>query len=309
MLGFLKKTAETPVLKALDRFYVAGGVVSAIGWVGSNEAPRILYDGKELPIQMCERGQRPDVAAVHGDSFARSGFRTCAFIPDGADHSRLSVRFSDGTEIARSAAQPGTLYAILDRFKAQVAQRPDGHMIEIGSRARSGNTYRQMFEGLKNYTGIDVAAGPNVDVVADAHRLSSHFDARFDFAFSISVFEHLVMPWVAAFELNKVMKPGGIGYIQSHQAWPLHEVPWDFFRFSEHSWNGLFNHFTGFEVVEAGFEYPAMLSSHVIDGRIFEGLDQAQCHLLSGCMIRKIGNPTVDWSADASQVINLKYSY
>ncbi len=166
-----------------------------------------------------------------------------------------------------------------------------------------------MFTGLRHYTGIDISEGPNVDLVADAHRLSSHFAAEFDFAFSISVYEHLVMPWVAAYEMNRVLKLGGMAYIQSHQSWPLHEVPWDFFRFSDRAWHGLFNILTGFEVIDAGFEYPAMISSHCIDGRIFEGLDLAECHLLSGCMIRKTGEPKVDWSADASRIIDLNYSH
>lgn len=309
MFRFSNKSKETPVLKALDKFYVSGGIASAVGWVGHKSAPKIIYDGKELSNQISEREIRQDVANVHGDTFTDSGFRVCAFVPNAIDHSKLSVRFADGSEISKAAARPGTLYAILDRFKAQVAENSDGRMIEIGSRARSGNTYRQMFEGLKHYTGIDVAEGPNVDVVADAHQLSKHFGQQFDFVFSISVFEHLVMPWVAAFEMSKVMVPGGIGYIQSHQAWPLHEVPWDFFRFSEHSWHGLFNKYTGFEVIESGFEYPAMLTSHVIDGRIFEGLDTSDCHLLSGCLIRKISDPLVDWSADASKIIDIEYAH
>lgn len=296
-------------LKALDKFYVAGGIAVASGWVDSKFPPQILLDKQEIPGQIIKRGLRHDVSKVHRASIRKAGFKVCAFIPDGADHSKLSVVFPDGTELSKASPVAGNLYNILEKFKKRVSESPDGHMIEIGSRARSGNTYKQMFVGLKNYTGIDVTSGPNVDVVADAHELSKHFGADFDFSFSISVYEHLIMPWVAAYEMNKIMKVGGIGYIQSHQAWPLHEVPWDFFRFSEHSWHGLFNKFTGFEVLESGFEYPAMLTGHTIDGRIFEGLDQENCHLLSGCMIRKVSDPLVDWSANASEIYNINYSH
>jgi hypothetical protein len=71
-------------------------------------------------------------------------------------------------------------------------------MIEIGSRARSDNTYKHFFPNLKTYTGVDISEGPNADIVADAHTLSRHISEEFDLAFSFSVFEHLIMPWVAA---------------------------------------------------------------------------------------------------------------
>ena len=45
------------------------------------------------------------------------------------------------------------------------------------------------------YVGFDIARGPNVDVVGDAHELSRHFPAdHFDAVFALSVFEHLAMP-------------------------------------------------------------------------------------------------------------------
>jgi SAM-dependent methyltransferase len=126
-------------------------------------------------------------------------------------------------------------------------------VLEIGSRARSGNTYRHLVHPEVDYVELDVAAGPNVDIVGDAHHLSRHVDATFDAVFSISVFQHWLMPWMVAIEMNRVMKPGALAYIQSHPAWPLHEEPWDFWRFSKDAWNGLFNAHTGFEMVDKGY--------------------------------------------------------
>ena len=84
-----------------------------------------------------------------------------------------------------------------------------------------------------DYVGCDVVDGENVDVVPDAHRLSKALDRTFDYVYSISTFEHLLMPWVVATEINHVMNIGGVGYIQSHQMWPVHDVPSDYFRFLE----------------------------------------------------------------------------
>ena len=72
-----------------------------------------------------------------------------------------------------------------------------------------------------------------MDVMGDAHKLSDYFDKdSFDVIFSMSVFEHLAMPWKVALELNKVLKPGGMMLHTTHQTWPLHEEPWDYWRYS-----------------------------------------------------------------------------
>jgi hypothetical protein len=40
------------------------------------------------------------------------------------------------------------------------------------------------------------------------------------------------MPWKAVIEIIKVMSPGGLIFTQPHQTWPIHETPWDYWRFS-----------------------------------------------------------------------------
>ena len=56
-----------------------------------------------------------------------------------------------------------------------------------------------------SYVGFDFYPGENVDVVGDAHKLSSYFghDEKFDLIFSSAVFEHLHMPWIVAQEIQK----------------------------------------------------------------------------------------------------------
>jgi SAM-dependent methyltransferase len=52
--------------------------------------------------------------------------------------------------------------------------------------------------------------GEGVDPVGDVHKLSQSFPlGHFDFVFSVSVFEHLLFPWKAVLEINKVLKTGG----------------------------------------------------------------------------------------------------
>ena len=117
------------------------------------------------------------------------------------------------------------------------------------------------------------------------------------------------MPWVAAVELNKVLKAGAMIYMQSHPTWPLHEEPWDFFRFSKDAWSGLFNRLTGFEIVEAGYGIEAAIVPRVAAGGALGGIDGCRTYLLSACVARKVGEPLVDWSADPSLVYDLHYSH
>lgn len=102
------------------------------------------------------------------------------------------------------------------------------------------------------YVMSDVEAGPDVDVVADAHDLAPFADGSFDAVISCSVWEHLARPWIAAQALARVLRPGGIAYIATHQTFPIHGYPSDYFRFSTEALDLLF---TDAGLVPLGSEY------------------------------------------------------
>ena len=129
-------------------------------------------------------------------------------------------------------------------------------VLEIGSRNVSNVLHRDLFPNASEYVGFDVLAGENVDVVGDVHQLSDYVPENyFDIVYSTSVFEHLMFPWKAALEINKVLKVGGYVMTRTHPVWPEHEMPWDFWRFPRNSFLSIFNGVTGFEV------------EHTIEGR------------------------------------------
>jgi len=145
-------------------------------------------------------------------------------------------------------------------FVERMRALPSAEVLEIGSRAVSDLTMRHRFPSTVKHTGLDVHAGPNVDVVGDAHEMSSLIPSeRFDGVFSISVFEHLLMPWVAVLEINKVLKVGGYVVVSTHPTWPPHELPWDFWRYQENAFWALFNKATGFEIVCTVTSTPARI--------------------------------------------------
>lgn len=130
-------------------------------------------------------------------------------------------------------------------------------VLEVGSRNVTKVDRRQLFSEA-SYVGFDFYPGENVDVVGDAHRLSSYFDGdeKFDLIFSSAVFEHLHMPWVASVEMTKMLKVGGYVYVETHFSYSSHERPWHFFQFSEQGLRALFNDALGLDLVDAGMDNP-----------------------------------------------------
>lgn len=295
----------------IDRVSIVDGVAIVIGWC-EGAPPEIFLDDYRIDQQVCIRYPRPDVNEHLGSAGNEDyGFKIVAASQNLHGISNIQIRFSDGTVNEMAPTESGNRVAeILADFIEMVNSAPDGAtLVELGSRARSGNSYRSAFSSRTRYTGVDISDGPNVDIVADLHMLSSKLTEKFDFAFSVSVFEHLLMPWVAAVELNKVMANGGYAYIQSHPTWPLHDEPWDFFRFSKYAWKGIFNTYTGFEILAAehGLEARIMPLSDHCEALI--GMNEHPTFLASACLIKKISEPTVDWSCDPSNLVDLNYSH
>ena len=110
------------------------------------------------------------------------------------------------------------------------------------------------------HLGTDIEAGADVDIIADVHRLTAVVgEEQFDVIISCSTFEHFKYPHRAAHEVMKALRVGGVLYIQTHQSFPLHAYPHDYFRFSEQALAGLFGTKMGFHVHLTGYEYPVKL--------------------------------------------------
>lgn len=132
----------------------------------------------------------------------------------------------------------------------------EGTVVELGGRVRSpeATSLRDYFPRA-TFLGVDIHDSPTVDVVADAHQLSQHVEpGTVSVLFSQSVLEHLMYPWVVAREINRVLEVGGVVYINAPQAWPIHESPNDFWRFSDRGLELLFGEDFGFEVIESGHD-------------------------------------------------------
>jgi SAM-dependent methyltransferase len=143
--------------------------------------------------------------------------------------------------------------------------------------------------------------------VGDAHELSAHFpEGHFDFAMSLAVFEHLLMPWKVAVEMNRVLRTGGLAYVWAPQSHPLHDMPWDFFRFSDASWHALFNRRTGFEVVATDMSMQVHIVPRVLPEQSADS-EHTLGYLSSEVLVRKIGPAEVDWPVRLAEVTDTMY--
>ena len=150
-------------------------------------------------------------------------------------------------------------------------------------------------------------AGPNVDVVGDAHALSGLYPAEhFEAVMAFSVLEHLLMPWKFVLELNRVLKRDAIGLFTTHQSWPLHDAPWDYWRFSDKAWAGLLNRATGFEIIDAQLGEPAhLVAQRCSPTTAFAARPSA--YLASFVLFRKVGGTELEWPVDLQEVTDTRY--
>lgn len=164
----------------------------------------------------------------------------------------------------------------------EVGNKPGLRILEIGSREVTGSSNARKNFSKAQYIGFDFYPGNNVDVVGDAHKLSTYFkeEDKFDIIYSSACFEHFAMPWVIATEIAKLLKVGGLVFIETHFSFAAHERPWNFFQFSDMGLRALFPPALGFECIEAGMSNPMVgrfssLADAYLKNRPISGL---YCH-------------------------------
>jgi hypothetical protein len=220
----------------------------------------------------------------------------------------LVVPLRDVTELEtamNARSMMGDFHELVNAWvAAHPGQRP--RLLDIGGRARSGNRHADMF-GHCDVTILDIVAGEDVDLVCDVHRMGAEIgQERFDFAICISVFEHLVMPWKAVLEINKVMRQDGVVLIATHQTTGMHDLPWDYYRFSDESWKGLFNAQTGFAIEKTMMgNFQRIVPQHYYG--VFPGFENAGGFAESAVIARKTAGTSLSWPVEAMDLLQTSY--
>jgi SAM-dependent methyltransferase len=106
-------------------------------------------------------------------------------------------------------------------------------------------------------------------------------DESFDIVFSSDVFEHIDRPWLAAQEITRILKPGGIAVTHTLFSWRNHPCPIDYWRYSAECLEFLFSDLTclekGYDLSQRRVDEPGFWAS----GEDSVPLDHRQTRTLS----------------------------
>jgi hypothetical protein len=312
---------DTPkrILCFIDSFSIFKRFVVISGWAfcpGSSITEMLLnFPGGRVYLLSPPDLSSPDVAVAHGSVASRCRFDAQLLVSEPHRdmlNAELIIRASNGdSHVIKALSHQRQLSdptnAVRGKFLVELSKiRPHGRFLEIGSRARSGVVRRDIVPESWSYTGVDVMAGDNVDVVGDAHKLSKLFpNERFDAVTAFSVLEHMLMPWKFVVELNRVLNVGAIGFFTTHQSWPIHDAPWDFWRFSDKSWSALFNQATGFEIIATAMGEPAY--SVALFCHAATNFGDQHSFLSSVVYFRKISDTKLEWPVEVEEIIDSRY--
>ena len=125
-----------------------------------------------------------------------------------------------------------------DRFVAEAGRATPaaGRVLDAGA----GDCRHAVHFGHARYFGTDNALGDAVAYdyarlafVSDVAALAVR-DATLDAIVSVNCLEHVAEPARALAEFRRALRPGGTLWLVAPQAWPLHEEPHDYFRFTRY---------------------------------------------------------------------------
>ncbi|NBJ92512.1 methyltransferase domain-containing protein [Parablautia muri] len=123
-------------------------------------------------------------------------------------------------------------------------------LLDKGSYSVNGG-YKDLLEGCNvEYIGLDIKAGPNVDVVPEnIYCWDCLEDESFDYIISGQAFEHIEFPWLTIKEIYKKLKPGGIVCITAPNGGAEHRYPYDCYRYFGNGFRALAK-FAGLTVID-----------------------------------------------------------
>ncbi len=176
-------------------------------------------------------------------------------------------------------------------FVRSHARRFLGPYLEVGSKDY-GNTQdlRSLFGGRGDYLGVDLAAGPGVDLVLDLAGEFSKIDAtlggrRFRTIFCLSVLEHVEQPFRMADNLTRLLEPGGCLCVGVPFAFKFHGYPSDYWRFTH---EGVRKLFPGIQFSDGAAATARTGDFHPLDERVGRIDISARAHWRRGRILRGI---------------------
>lgn len=152
-----------------------------------------------------------------------------------------------GTEQRRKLKVPvrGWVDILLYSYHRKIAHELEQISLEFD---RNGNRILEIGAGKKpckelfqeaSFTCTDVVSYDWVDELIDANKMP-YKENSFDLVICNNVLEHVPTPQQAVDEIHRCLKPRGKLFLVVPFLFPLHDVPHDYFRFTEYSLANLF---------------------------------------------------------------------
>ena len=126
-------------------------------------------------------------------------------------------------------------------------------ILDVGSYnvGRRNGTYKLLVDNENwHYTGGDIEAGPNVDVVFDSPYDWGIISNTYDVVISGQCIEHVQDVQLWAKECIRVLKPGGLMCIIGPWRWNEHRFPYDCWRILPDGMNWLLGTFGKMEIIK-----------------------------------------------------------
>lgn len=122
----------------------------------------------------------------------------------------------------------------LARHISKVAPEAQGRLLDVGCGSKP---YERLFQHVDSYTGMDIEisghdhGSSKIDVFYDGHTFPFE-SASFDTVVSFETIEHIFDLDRILDEISRVLKDDGTLILSIPFAWPEHEEPYDFARYT-----------------------------------------------------------------------------
>jgi SAM-dependent methyltransferase len=100
---------------------------------------------------------------------------------------------------------------------------------------------RAMFPD-KKYFGCDMRMGPRVDLILNLHNIDLPSETA-STVIALDTFEHVEYPYKAMAEIYRILKPDGMVILSSVMNFPIHDYPYDYWRYTPEAFKSLLKQF------------------------------------------------------------------
>lgn len=123
----------------------------------------------------------------------------------------------------------------------------DQYIINIGA---GGEIKSILFNHGLKFKEIDIDEQRKPDFVCSIEDMSIFQNNSVDIFFCMEVLEHVKNPFNAIKEIQRVLKPGGIIIGSTPFVFPIHDEPYDFYRYTKYGLRNLFQDFECIDLIE-----------------------------------------------------------